>query len=113
MKQIPRFFHHITKTERNVMILSERQETKKKSPSLKEYEYDAKGQKITETESGGIEKRYTYDISGRCPFLLDSMIQEQKYRKLLFEKHYLIIYKIKGDIEIVIDAKQNYSWLIP
>ena len=52
----------------------------------------------------------------RCPFLLNPMIQDQKYRKLLFEKHYLILYQIKGDcvyIETVVDAKQDYHWLIP
>lgn len=37
------------------------------------------------------------------------------YRKLIFEKHYIIIYQIIGDtvhIEYVVDAKQDYQWLL-
>ena len=52
----------------------------------------------------------------RCPWLDDPNIERQKYRKLLFEKHYLMIFRIEENavyIDAVVDCHQDYGWLIP
>ena len=44
------------------------------------------------------------------------VVVHQKYRKLLFEKHYLLVYQIINStvyIDAVVDCHQDYSWLIP
>jgi len=51
----------------------------------------------------------------RNPWLENDVILFQKYRKLLFEKHYLSLYQIRGNIvyiNAVVDCRQNYSWLL-
>ncbi|WP_242833583.1 type II toxin-antitoxin system RelE/ParE family toxin [Desulfosporosinus youngiae] len=51
----------------------------------------------------------------RNPWLENDAIPFQKYRKLLFEKHYLFLYQIRGNIvyiNAVVDCRQNYSWLL-
>lgn len=51
----------------------------------------------------------------RSPWLGDPLIPAAKYRKLLMEKRYLLIYQIKGDIvhvDAVVDTRQDYSWLL-
>jgi hypothetical protein len=38
-----------------------------------------------------------------------------KYRKLLLEKRYLLIYQIKGTfvhVDAVVDTRQEYGWLL-
>lgn len=38
-----------------------------------------------------------------------------KYRKLLLDKQYLLIYQIKGDVVYVdyfVDCRQDYEWLL-
>jgi hypothetical protein len=51
----------------------------------------------------------------RFPWLSDPMLPEHKYRKLLFEKRYLLIYQIKEDtvyIDAMVDCRQDYGWLL-
>lgn len=51
----------------------------------------------------------------RNSWLENDAIPFQKYRKLLFEKHYLSLYEIRGNIvyiTAVVDCRQNYSWLL-
>lgn len=51
----------------------------------------------------------------RTPFLDSDVIPSEKYRKMLFGKWYLILYKVQDDtihIEYVIDGRQDYKWLI-
>jgi plasmid stabilization system protein ParE len=51
----------------------------------------------------------------RCPWLHDPLLPEQKYRKLLFEKRYLLVFQIKGKtvyIDAVVDCRQDYAWLL-
>lgn len=51
----------------------------------------------------------------RTPFLDSDVIPSGKYRKMLFGKWYLILYKIQDEIihiEYVIDGRQDYEWLI-
>ena len=47
----------------------------------------------------------------RFPWLSHPMLPEHKYRKLLFEKRYLLIYQIKGGsvyIDAMVDCRQDY-----
>ena len=51
----------------------------------------------------------------RCPWLSGEYIPSHKYRYLLFEKRYMLIYQIIDDIvyvDYVIDTRQDYEWLI-
>lgn len=51
----------------------------------------------------------------RNPWLADPLIPKSKYRKLLLEKRYLLIYQIKGrlvNIDAVVDTRQEYGWLL-
>jgi plasmid stabilization system protein ParE len=51
----------------------------------------------------------------RFPWLSHPMLPEHKYRKLLFEKRYLLIYRIKGNtvyIDAMVDCRQDYGWLL-
>ena len=51
----------------------------------------------------------------RTPLLDSDVIPSGKYRKMLFGKWYLIIYRVQDDtihIEYVIDGRQDYDWLI-
>jgi plasmid stabilization system protein ParE len=53
------------------------------------------------------------------PWLSDPLLPHHKYRKLLFEKRYLIIYQVKTGrpkdyvyIDAVVDCRQDYHWLL-
>ncbi len=51
----------------------------------------------------------------RNPWLVDPLIPEGKYRRLLMAKRYLLIYQIKGDtvhVDAVVDTRQEYGWLL-
>jgi hypothetical protein len=51
----------------------------------------------------------------RNPWLSNEALPFQKYRKLLFEKHYLALYQIRGSIvyiTAVADCRQDYAWLL-
>lgn len=51
----------------------------------------------------------------RCPWLVSEYISRNKYRKLLFEKKYLLLFQIKDNtvyIDYVLDCRQDYTWLI-
>lgn len=51
----------------------------------------------------------------RNPKLIDPLITPGKYRKLLLDKRYLLIYQIKGTIvyvDAVGDTRQDYGWLL-
>ena len=54
----------------------------------------------------------------RCSWIDDPNIERQKYRKLLFEKHYLLIFRVETEtskvyIDAMVDCHQDYGWLIP
>lgn len=47
--------------------------------------------------------------------VIDPLITPGKYRKLLLEKRYLLIYQIKGAVvyvDAVVDTHQDYGWLL-
>ncbi len=51
----------------------------------------------------------------RNPWLDDLLIPSGKYRKLLLEKRYLLVYQIKENtvyVDAVVDARQDYGWLL-
>jgi plasmid stabilization system protein ParE len=50
----------------------------------------------------------------RGSWLVDPLLPANKYRKLLVDKRYLLIYQIKDDtvyIDYLVDCRQNYVWL--
>lgn len=51
----------------------------------------------------------------RGSWLSDPHLPQRKYRKLVLQEHYLLIYQIKGKlayIHAVLDCRQNFDWLI-
>jgi hypothetical protein len=51
----------------------------------------------------------------RCPWLMDPAAPERKYRKLIFEKHYMLLFQIIGDdvfVDAMVDCRQDYAWLL-
>ena len=51
----------------------------------------------------------------RNPWLVDRLIPSGKYRKLLLEKRYLLVYQIKENtvyVDAVVDTRQDYGWLL-
>lgn len=47
-------------------------------------------------------------------WLVDPPIPSGKYRKLLLEKRYLLIYQVKENtvyLDAVVDTRQDYGWL--
>lgn len=51
----------------------------------------------------------------RNPWLTDPLLPAGKYRKLLLEKRYLLIYQIRGStvhVDAVVDTRQDYGWLL-
>jgi len=50
----------------------------------------------------------------RCPWLIDQLIPEHKYRKLIFAKRYMLIFQVIGNdvyVDAMVDCRQEYSWL--
>jgi len=51
----------------------------------------------------------------RGSWLADPLLPANKYRKLLVDKKYLLIYQIRENtvyIDYIVDCRQNYLWLI-
>jgi hypothetical protein len=49
------------------------------------------------------------------PWISDSAMPVNKYRKLLFSNRYLLIYQIKQSIvcvDYIVDCRQDYRWLL-
>lgn len=54
-------------------------------------------------------------LAERNPFVAETVIAGEGYRKLLFEKRYLLIYIVEGDtvyVDDVVDCRKEYSWLL-
>jgi len=50
----------------------------------------------------------------RGPWLSDPALPTNKYRKLLVDKRYLLIYQIKDDtvfLDYIVDCRQDYRWM--
>ena len=55
------------------------------------------------------------EMPKRYPFLDEDLLPKNKYRKMLVESRYLVLYQIRDDVVLVdhvIDCRQNYEWLI-
>lgn len=51
----------------------------------------------------------------RCPWLIADYIPQNKYRYLIFQKRYLMIFQVKDEtvfVDYVVDTRQDYGWLI-
>jgi plasmid stabilization system protein ParE len=51
----------------------------------------------------------------RNTYLTDPMVPPGKYRKLLLEKRYLLLYQIKEStvyVDAIVDTRQDYGWLL-
>ena len=51
----------------------------------------------------------------RGSWLVDPVLPASVYRKIVVDKRYLLIYRIKDDtvyIDHVVDCRQEYSWLM-
>lgn len=51
----------------------------------------------------------------RCPFLNNDYTPRNKYRKMIFEEKYLILFQIVDNnvyIDYIVDCRQDYSWLV-
>jgi len=51
----------------------------------------------------------------RFPFFESEFIQENRYRKMLSAKRYLILYEIDENdvcVDYIIDCRQDYEWLL-
>lgn len=50
----------------------------------------------------------------RSSWLINPLLPANKYRKMLVDKRYLLIYQIKDDtvyIDYILDCRQDYGWL--
>lgn len=59
--------------------------------------------------------RSLHVLPERGPWLSDPALPANKYRKLLVDKRYLLIYQIKDDtvfLDYIIDCRQDYRWMI-
>ena len=55
------------------------------------------------------------DMPERCPWLICDGIAERKYRKLIFEKHYMLVFQIVDKtvyVDAMLDCRTDYSWLL-
>ena len=55
------------------------------------------------------------DFPERGAWLVNPALPANAYRKLIVDKRYLLIYKIKDDkvyIDYMVDCRQEYAWLI-
>ena len=51
----------------------------------------------------------------RCAWLSGYSITEKKYRKLVFENNYMLVFQIVGDIvyvDAMVDCRSEYLWLL-
>ena len=54
-------------------------------------------------------------LPARHPYISDDFLPANKYRKMVIEKRYLILYQVKEEIVFVdwiMDCRQDYRWLI-
>jgi len=51
----------------------------------------------------------------RCPWLSGYSIPEKKYRKLIFEGNYMLVFQIVGYkvyVDAMVDCRSEYNWLL-
>lgn len=77
--------------------------------------------RINITSAKTLKENFINDIKSletmpqRNSFLINDFIAPNKYRKLLCQKRYLLLYQIKDDtvyLDFVVDCRQDYSWIV-
>lgn len=66
-------------------------------------------------ETFKIKSKSLEQFPERNPWLVDPFIPLGKYRRLLLEKRYLLVYQIKENpvyVDAVVDTGQDYRWLL-
>jgi len=51
----------------------------------------------------------------RCPWLSGYSIPEKKYRKLLFENYYMLVFQVSSStifVDAMVDCRSEYQWLL-
>lgn len=51
----------------------------------------------------------------RHPWLSEPMLPAHKYRKMVIDKRYVLLYQVKNDyvyIDYILDCRQSYQWLL-
>ena len=51
----------------------------------------------------------------RCPWLTGYSIPEKKYRKLIFEVNYMLVFQVIGNVvyvDAMVDCRSEYQWLL-
>jgi len=51
----------------------------------------------------------------RCPWLCGYSIPEKKYRKLIFEDNYMLVFQIVKEtvyVDAMVDCRSEYHWLL-
>ncbi|MCD5414835.1 MAG: type II toxin-antitoxin system RelE/ParE family toxin [Clostridiales bacterium] len=51
----------------------------------------------------------------RNPYLNHSELPQNKYRKLVIKKRYIVIYQIKRNnvyVDYIVDSRQDYGWIL-
>ena len=51
----------------------------------------------------------------RCPWLSGYSIPEKKYRKLIFENNYMLVFQVNGNmvyVDAMVDCRSEYQWLL-
>jgi len=54
-------------------------------------------------------------IPERCPWLSGYSFPEKKYRKLIFEGNYMLVFQVIRNtvfVDAMIDCRSEYSWLV-
>ena len=55
------------------------------------------------------------ELPERHPFLQSPYLPRNKYRKMVVEQRYLVLYQIHEDnvfVDLVIDGREDYQWLL-
>ena len=67
------------------------------------------------TDEFYVKAKSLENMPQRCPWLSGYSIPEKKYRKLIFENHYMLVFQITGDIvyiDAMVDCRSEYHWLL-
>ena len=54
-------------------------------------------------------------IPEHCPWLFDPYIPDHKYRRLIFQKQYMLLFQVIDTVvyvDAMMDCRQDYSWLL-
>jgi len=67
------------------------------------------------TDEFFVKAKSLENIPERCQWLSGYSIPEKKYRRLIFESNYMLVFQIIGSIVFVdamVDCRSEYDWLL-